>query len=148
MTMDTQILVIVEKSLSDCGSRKFQLDSMGNHLCTCTVPSCTKKTHDWSVDQLTNFFHTTQTVKKQHVTKSRGRYVVFHHTDTHLKLVIVQHFIRPSFFFVRLHSEFVSHSDFSSSPFLWNFEEFNLSNMTVDCSTSTEWCSPHNDSHL
>jgi hypothetical protein len=33
-----------------------------------------KKTHDWAVDQLDDLFHTTHTVKTQHVTKSRGRH--------------------------------------------------------------------------
>jgi hypothetical protein len=35
-TMGTQIPVIVEKPLAACGCRKFQLDAMGDHLCTCT----------------------------------------------------------------------------------------------------------------
>jgi hypothetical protein len=34
----------------------------------------TKKAHDWSVDQIVDLFHTTHTVKAQHVTKNRGRH--------------------------------------------------------------------------
>jgi hypothetical protein len=47
---------------------------MGDHLCTCTAHSGTKKAHDWVVDQLPDLFRTTHTVKTQHVTKIRGRY--------------------------------------------------------------------------
>jgi hypothetical protein len=32
------------------------------------------QTHDWEVDQLGDLFHTTHTVKTQHVTKNRGRH--------------------------------------------------------------------------
>jgi hypothetical protein len=74
MTMDTQIPVIVEKPVTACGSRKFQLDAMGDHLCTCTTHSGAKKTHDWVVEHLTGLFHTTHHTKTQHVTKSRGRH--------------------------------------------------------------------------
>jgi hypothetical protein len=52
MTMGAQIPVIDENPLAACGSRKFQLDAMGDHLCTCTVHSGVKKAHDWVVDQL------------------------------------------------------------------------------------------------
>jgi hypothetical protein len=69
--MDNQIPVIVEKPIVVCGCRKFQLDVMGDHLCTCTVHSGVKKTHDWEVDQLTDLFRTTHKVKTQHVTKNR-----------------------------------------------------------------------------
>jgi hypothetical protein len=47
---------------------------MGDHLCTCTAHSGSKKAHDWSVVQLADLFHTSHTVKTQHVTKSRGRH--------------------------------------------------------------------------
>jgi hypothetical protein len=50
--------VIPEKPLAVCGCRKFQVDSLGDHLCTCTTHSGAKKDHDWSVDQLTDLFHT------------------------------------------------------------------------------------------
>ena len=77
MTMDTQIPVIVEKPLTTCGCRKFQLDAMGDHLCTCTGHSGVKKAHDWSVEQLADLFRTTHHTKTQHVTKSRGRLLRF-----------------------------------------------------------------------
>jgi hypothetical protein len=74
--MDSQIPAITENPLAVCGCRKFQVDSLGDHLCTCTVPSDTKKTHDWEVDQLADLFRTTHKVKTQQVVKSRG-----HHCD-------------------------------------------------------------------
>ena len=52
MTMGSQIPVIAEKPLTDCGSRKFQLDTMGDHLCTCTTHSGVKKDHNWVVEEL------------------------------------------------------------------------------------------------
>ncbi len=40
MTMGTQIPVIDEKEpIVTCGCRKFQLDDLGDHLCTCTTHS-------------------------------------------------------------------------------------------------------------
>jgi hypothetical protein len=48
MTMGTQIPIIVEKPLAACGCRKFQLDTMEDHLCTCTTHSGAKKAHDWT----------------------------------------------------------------------------------------------------
>jgi hypothetical protein len=75
MTMGAQIPVIDEKPLVVCGWRKFQLDEMGDHLCTCTAHSGAKKAHDWAVEQLADLFRTTHTVKtQQHVIKSRGRH--------------------------------------------------------------------------
>ncbi len=50
-----------------CGSRKFQVDALGDHLCTCTDRSGVKKAHDWVVDQLPDLFHTTHKVKTQQV---------------------------------------------------------------------------------
>ena len=52
-----------------CGWRKFQLDVLGDHLCTCTVPSGVKKSHDWVVDQLTDLFCTTQCVRETFIFK-------------------------------------------------------------------------------
>ncbi len=72
--MGAQIPVIAEKPLAACGCRKFQLDAIGDHLCTCTTHSGAKKAHDWAVDQLADLFRTTHTVKTQYVTKSRGRH--------------------------------------------------------------------------
>jgi hypothetical protein len=56
MTMDTQIPVIVENPLVVCGCKKFQLDDLGDYLCTCTDHSDFKKAHDWAVDQLDDLF--------------------------------------------------------------------------------------------
>jgi hypothetical protein len=74
MTTGAQIPVIAEKPLAACGCRKFQLDAMGDHLCTCTAHSGAKKAHDWAVEQLADLFRTTHRTKTQHVTKSRGRH--------------------------------------------------------------------------
>jgi hypothetical protein len=54
MTMGAQIPVIA-------GCRKFQLDAMGDHLCTCTAHSGAKQAHDWAVEQLADLFGTTHT---------------------------------------------------------------------------------------
>ncbi len=54
--MGAQIPVIAEKTLAVCGSRKFQVDTLGHHLCTCTTHSGPKKDHDWEVDQLADLF--------------------------------------------------------------------------------------------
>jgi hypothetical protein len=70
MTMGAQIPVIAEKPLAACGCRKFQLDAMGNHLCTCTAHSGAKKAHDWAVKQVADLFRTTHKVKTQRVSKS------------------------------------------------------------------------------
>jgi hypothetical protein len=58
--MGAQIPVIPEKTHATCGSRKFH--------------SGVKKTHDWTVDQIADLFHTTHKVKTQQVIKSRGQY--------------------------------------------------------------------------
>ncbi len=47
-----QIPVIVEKLFVTCGSKKFQLDPLRDHLHTCTTHSGAIKTHDWMVDQI------------------------------------------------------------------------------------------------
>ena len=57
-----------------CGCKKFQLDALGDHLCTCTAHSGAKKAHDWAVDQLADLFRTTHKVKTQQVAKSRGQH--------------------------------------------------------------------------
>jgi hypothetical protein len=69
--MGSLIPVIVERTLKVCGYRKFQIDSLGDHLYTCTTHSVTKKAHDWTVDQLADLFHTTNRVKTQQVSKNR-----------------------------------------------------------------------------
>ncbi len=73
MIMGAQIPVIAEKPLPACGCRKFQLDGMGDHLCT-TGHSGGKKAHDWAVEQLADLFRTTHHTKTQHVNKSRDRH--------------------------------------------------------------------------
>ena len=72
--MDTQIPVMAEKPLPVCGCRKFRVDSLVDHLCTCTTHSGAKKAHDWVVDQLADLFRTTHKVKTQQVVKSRGQH--------------------------------------------------------------------------
>jgi hypothetical protein len=63
MGVQSEIPVIVEKPLTGCGSRKFQIDPLGDHLSTCTTHSGAKKAHDWVVD-LTYFAqHTKQILK-------------------------------------------------------------------------------------
>ena len=72
--MGAQIPVIAEKPLAVCGCRKFRVDALGDHLCTCTAHSGAKKAHDWAVDQLADLFRTTHKVKTQQVVKSRGQH--------------------------------------------------------------------------
>ena len=47
------------------GSKKFKLDTVGDHVNTCTTHSGTQKNHDWTVNQLPDLFHTTHKVKTQ-----------------------------------------------------------------------------------
>jgi hypothetical protein len=72
MTMVILIPVIPEKPLATCGYKKFRLDDLDDHLCTCTDHSGSKKAHDWVLDQLADLFRTTHKVKTQQVAKSRG----------------------------------------------------------------------------
>jgi hypothetical protein len=72
--MGAQIPVIPEKPFATCGCRKFQLDPLGDHLNTCTAHSGAKKAHDWMVDQVADFFRTTDKVKTQQVVKNRGQH--------------------------------------------------------------------------
>ncbi len=74
MTLVTQILIITEKTLVVCGYRKFQLDELGDHLCTCTTHSGTKKTHDWVVELLN--FSTQQTESKHNTWLKVGVVIV------------------------------------------------------------------------
>jgi hypothetical protein len=71
--MDVQIPV-AEKLLAVCGCRKFKVDVLGDHLCTCTTYSGVKKTHDWETDQLVDLFHTRHKVKTHQVVKNRGQH--------------------------------------------------------------------------
>ena len=72
--MDVQIPAITEKPVAACGCRKFQIDCLGDHLCTCTTHSGAKKEHDWTVDQIADLFRTTHKVKTQQVVKIRGQH--------------------------------------------------------------------------
>ncbi len=72
--MGAQIPLVPEKPLAVCGCRKFKIDTLGDHLCTCTVHSGVKKTHDWVVGQLADLFRTTHTAKIQKVVRSRGQH--------------------------------------------------------------------------
>jgi hypothetical protein len=53
--------------------KKFSLDALGDHVCTCTGHSGAKKAHDWSVEQLADLFHTTTKVQTTQVVRSRGK---------------------------------------------------------------------------
>ena len=66
--------MIEKKPLPVCGCRKFQVDTLVDHLCTCTTHSGAKKDHDWEVDQLVELFLTTTKVKTQQVVKNRGHH--------------------------------------------------------------------------
>jgi hypothetical protein len=72
--MDDQIPLVEEKPLPVCGYHKFKIDTLGDHLCTCTANSGAKKAHDWAVGQLPDLFHTTHTSKTQQVVRSRGHH--------------------------------------------------------------------------
>jgi hypothetical protein len=45
-SMGAQIPVIAEEPLAVCGCLKFKIDTLGDHLCTCTTHSGAKKVHD------------------------------------------------------------------------------------------------------
>ncbi len=63
----------LELPLSTCGSKKFTIDVLGNHVETCTTHSGAKKAHDWTVDRIADLFRTTHKVKTQRVVRSRGQ---------------------------------------------------------------------------
>ena len=64
---------LMELPLSACGCKKFVIDTLGDHLSTCTAHSGAKKAHDWVVDQLADLFRTTHKVKTQQVVRNRGQ---------------------------------------------------------------------------
>ena len=66
--------MISEKPLVVCGCKKFQIDSLGDHVITCNSHSGAKKTHDWVVDQVADLFRTTHRTISQQVVRSRGQY--------------------------------------------------------------------------
>jgi hypothetical protein len=73
-SMGAQIPLVSEKPLAVSGYRKFKIDTLGDHLCTCTSHSGAKKDHDWTVGQLADLFHTTHTAKIQQVVRHRGQH--------------------------------------------------------------------------
>ena len=46
-SMGAQISFVPEKPLTVCGCHKFRIDTLGDHLYTCTTHSGAKKAHDW-----------------------------------------------------------------------------------------------------
>jgi hypothetical protein len=63
----------VEMPPSACGCKKFQIDALGDHLCTCTVHSGAKKAHDWAADQIADLLRTAHKVRTQQVVRRRGQ---------------------------------------------------------------------------
>jgi hypothetical protein len=59
VSLDDPIPVIAKKPFAVCGWRKFQIDTLDDHLGTCTTHSGVKKAHDWVVDQLADLFRRT-----------------------------------------------------------------------------------------
>jgi hypothetical protein len=55
-SVGAQIPLLAEMPLSDCGCKKFQIDALGDYLCTCTAHSGAKKAHDWAADQMLTSF--------------------------------------------------------------------------------------------
>ena len=72
--MRAQIPLVAEKPLVVCACKKFKVDTLGDHLCTCTAHSGAKKAHDWAVEQLADLFRTTHKAKTQQVVRSRGHH--------------------------------------------------------------------------
>jgi len=72
--MGAQIRTLVEKTFVSCGCKKFKVDTLGDHLSTCTGHSGVKKAHEWEVGQLADLFRTTHTSKTQQVVRSRGQH--------------------------------------------------------------------------
>jgi hypothetical protein len=72
--MGAQIPMLTEKPLVNYGCKKFKVDSLRDHLSTCTAHSGVKKAHDWVVGQLADLFRTTHTAKTQQVVRSRGHH--------------------------------------------------------------------------
>ena len=72
--MGAQIPLVAEKPLAVCGCKRFKVDALGDHLCTCTAHSGAKKAHDWAVDHIADLFRTTHKAKTQQVVKRRGRH--------------------------------------------------------------------------
>jgi hypothetical protein len=66
--MGAQIPTLVEKTFVSCGCKKFKVDTLGDHLSTCTAHSGVKKSHDWVVGQLTDLL-------SQHIQQKLNRWL-------------------------------------------------------------------------
>ena len=51
---------LAELPLSACCCRKFQIDTLGDHLCTCTAHSGAKKAHDGRLIKIADLFRQTR----------------------------------------------------------------------------------------
>jgi hypothetical protein len=110
--MAAQIPLVVEKPVAVCGCRQFKIDTLGDHLYTCTTHSGVKKVHDWAVGQLPDLFRTTHTVKTQQVVRSRGQ----HCGDTEL-VGYLTNTVGPVPLVLDLH---IAHDRFGSSSDLFS----------------------------
>ena len=116
------IPALAELPLSACGCRKFQIDTLGDHLCTCTAQSGVKKDHESRMGDYNN-----------NPPNAISFMTVIAGTSG------------------RLHSEFVrrlllqAHRDTDRFQVL-QLQEFSFPNMTVDCSKTAARCSPHSSS--
>ena len=72
--MGEQIPAIAALPPSCRGSKEFQLDTLGDHVCTCPAHCGAEKEYDWTVTQLADLFHTTTKVTSTHVSCSRGQW--------------------------------------------------------------------------
>ena len=88
LAVGAQIPQIVVLPPSTCGFKKFVVDDLGDHVTTRTTHSGTKKPHDWTVEQLTDFFRTTTTVKTTQVALSRGLRVSQRGVDSDIELAV------------------------------------------------------------
>ena len=66
-----RLILLAAMPLSACGCKKFQIDALGDHLCTCTAHSGAKKAHDWAADQIADLFRPRHKVQTQQVARSR-----------------------------------------------------------------------------
>jgi hypothetical protein len=66
--------ILLQINLVLHGCLQFKIDTLGDHLCTCTAHSGAKKAHDWVVGQLPDLFRPTHTAKTQQVVRRRGQY--------------------------------------------------------------------------
>jgi hypothetical protein len=110
-SMGSQIPLVAEKPLTVSGFRRIKIDTLGDHLNTCTAHSGVKKAHDWSVGQLPVLFHTTHTTKIQQVVRSRGQ----HCGDVDL-VGYLANAVVPVPLVLDLHIDQKYHSDYNNNP--------------------------------